>query len=348
VQVFHSPRHRLHDPGHEVQNGVATPVNDVPERADAIRAALEADGGFTIHEALAHGRAPIEAVHDPDLVAYLAGAWQAWARELPDVPDAIPEMFPNPALREGMGPFRPPRTPLGRLGHYGFDTSTPLAAGTYEAARSAVDVALTALEAVLGGEPVAYGLCRPPGHHAPRAAYGGFCFFNNAAIAAEQAVRAGVARVAVLDVDYHHGNGTQQIFYGRGDVLFVSLHADPDRAYPYLTGFADETGTGRGLGANRNILVPEGCDDATFLALLGDALEAVAAFGPELVVVSLGVDTYALDPLGDLAVTTAAFTASGAAVSSLGVPMVVLQEGGYHLGDLGANVLAWLRGAEGR
>jgi acetoin utilization deacetylase AcuC-like enzyme len=345
--VAHSPLHGAHDPGHEVQNGLITPVNDVPARVDAVLDAVAADGGFTVVEATEYGLGPIQAVHDAGLVEFLASAWEDWAAEAPDVSDAIPEVFSMAAARAGMGPGRLPRSVFGRIGVYAFDTSTPLVAGTYAAARAAVDTALTATAAVLGGARHAYGLCRPPGHHAAHAVYGGFCFFNNAAVAAQHARDAGAAKVAVLDVDYHHGNGTQQLFYDRPDVLFVSLHADPDRAYPHFAGFEEETGAGPGLGTTRNLVLPADLDDDGFVARLGDALDSVAAFAPDLLVVSLGVDTYHLDPFSDLAVTGRGFARCGQAVASLGVPTVVLQEGGYHLRDLGGNVVAWLRGLAG-
>jgi acetoin utilization deacetylase AcuC-like enzyme len=347
MRVVHSPAHAGHAPGHEVLIGRATAPIEVPARAAAIRAVLAADAAFTIEEPVPHGLTPIECVHDHGLIAYLARAHDDWLAAAPDVGDAIPDSFLNPALREGMGPGRPPETALGRLGWYGFDTATVVVAGTYTAARAAVDVALTAADHVLGGEPCAYGLCRPPGHHAPRAAYGGYCFFNNAAVAAEHALAAGAGPVAIVDIDYHHGNGTQQIFYGRADVLYVSLHADPRRAYPFFAGHPDETGAGAGAGANRNFVLPPACDDITFLATLHHALEVVDAFDPAIVVVSLGLDTFHLDPLGDLAVTEAAYPEAGRAVAALGRPLVVLQEGGYHLPTLGANVHAWLRAAAG-
>jgi acetoin utilization deacetylase AcuC-like enzyme len=198
---------------------------------------------------------------------------------------------------------------------------------------------------VLDGASAAYGLCRPPGHHATQSLYGGYCFFNNAAVAAAFVAAESGGRVAVLDVDYHHGNGTQQIFYGRDDVAFVSLHGDPLRAYPYHTGFADETGAGRGAGSTRNLPLPAGTDDDAYLGALDQALAAVDAFDPAIVVVSLGVDTYAGDPMCDLAVTTDGFARCGRAVAALGRPLVVLQEGGYADDALGANVAAWLTGA---
>jgi acetoin utilization deacetylase AcuC-like enzyme len=232
-----------------------------------------------------------------------------------------------------------------RLGWWCFETTTPLTAGTYEAARSAVDCALAAADVVLAGERIAYGLCRPPGHHATDALYGGYCFFNNAAVAASHIGAETGGRVAVLDVDYHHGNGTQQIFYGRDDVAFVSLHGDPARAYPYHTGFADETGAGRGAGSTCNLPLAAGTDDEAYLAALSRALDAIDAFDPAVVVVSLGVDTYAGDPMCDLGVTTDGFGRCGRAVAARGRPLVVVQEGGYADGALGANVKSWLGGA---
>jgi acetoin utilization deacetylase AcuC-like enzyme len=244
-----------------------------------------------------------------------------------------------------MGPGHPPTGAVARLSYYGFDTTTVVVDGTYAAARAAADVALTAADAVLAGAGAAYALCRPPGHHAPRAAFGGYCFLNNAAIAAQHAIAHGAARVAVLDVDYHHGNGTQQIFYDRGDVLYVSVHADPERAYPYFAGFVDERGAGAGAGATLNLPLAPGCDDTTYLATLAQALDTVHRFDPNLVVVSLGVDTYSADPLSDLAVTAAAYHPAGLALAALDRPLLIVQEGGYDVNVMGQLVRSFLRGA---
>ncbi|HEX9258263.1 MAG TPA: histone deacetylase family protein [Acidimicrobiales bacterium] len=347
MRVVHSPLHERHDPEMIVEFGLRGPAQEVPDRVDRILAALATDARFSFEEPETYGLEPILAVHDPDLVAYLAEAWADWEARPPHGHEAIPDTFLHPALREGMGAGRLTRSGAGRLGFWSFDSSTPMVAGTYAAARAAVDCAVTSTDHVLDGEGVAYALCRPPGHHAPRAAFGGFCFFNNVAIAAQHAVSEGAGKVAVLDVDYHHGNGTQQIFYDRGDVLFVSLHADPDRAYPYFTGFADETGSGAGRGTTRNVPLAAGTDDEAFLEHLRRALEAVDAFDASMLFVSLGLDTYRLDPIGDFAVTTDGYEPAGALVASLGLPLVIVQEGGYHLPDLGANTLAWLRGAAG-
>src|SRR5215213_7054738 len=246
MRVVYSTAHRDHDPVTEIETGVAVAPYERPERADAIHDALAADLDFSVEPPTEHGLEPLRAVHDPDYLAFLEHAWAEWAKVMPQQRQAIPDSFPNPALRDGMGAGHPPAGAIARLSYYGFDTATVLLEGTYGAARVAADAALTATDAVLAGDPVAYALCRPPGHHAPRAAYGGYCFLNNAAVAAQHAVSAGAGRVAVLDVDYHHGNGTQQIFYDRGDVLYVSVHADPERAYPYFAGFTDEHGVGTG------------------------------------------------------------------------------------------------------
>jgi acetoin utilization deacetylase AcuC-like enzyme len=200
----------------------------------------------------------------------------------------------------------------------------------------------------MDGERAAYGLCRPPGHHAPRAALGGYCFFNNAAIVAERVARQTGEPVAILDVDYHHGNGTQQIFYSRGDVLYVSLHGDPDRAYPYFAGWAEERGSGDGEGATLNFPLRARCPDEEYVAAMAQGLDAIRRFGGTTLVVSLGMDTYRRDPISDLALTTRVYHRIGELVESLGRRSVILQEGGYHVGQLGENVRQWLRGFEGR
>jgi len=353
MRVVYSPAHLAHDVVTETVMGAVIPANEVPERAERIRTALEADGGFPIEAPTEHGTDPILAVHDPGLVRFIDEAWQAARAQSLDRPNLIADTFPNVRMFEGMSPeFQAGRPEThgaaGRAGWWGLDTANPLVAGTAGAARAAVDVALTVADLVLGGEHAAYGLCRPPGHHAARSMAGGYCFFNNAAIAAHALTRASAERVAILDVDYHHGNGTQQIFWRRGDVLYVSLHADPDRQYPYFLGRADETGEGEGSGANLNIPLPAGTTDDPYLAALDRGLAAIADTPGEVLVVSLGFDTYGHDPIGDFALTTAVYHECGRRTAALGRRLVILQEGGYHRPSLGANARAWLRGAEGR
>ncbi|HEX6785615.1 MAG TPA: histone deacetylase family protein, partial [Acidimicrobiales bacterium] len=221
---------------------------------------------------------------------------------------------------------------------------TPLTETTYEASLGAVDTALTATQLVVDGERAAYGLCRPPGHHANTSNYGGYCFFNTAAIAAHHVASTTGTKVTVLDVDYHHGNGTQEIFYERDDVQYVSLHGDPNRAYPYFAGYEEERGAGRGAGSTLNLPFPPGTDDASYQAGLARAGEAIDAFGPSTLVVSLGVDTFELDPIADFALTTGGFARAGSMVAELGRPTIVLQEGGYHVPTIGENVRTWLAG----
>jgi len=345
VQVIHSSTHLRHDPAVETEHGFLVAHHELPARAERVIAALTADPTFTINAPRAWGTAPIEAVHEPGLVRFLSTAWDEFQRAVRSQRDVFPDVFMHDALRVGMEPLAADRTNiLGGLAYWCFEMATPIVAGSYEAARAAVDVALSATEIVLGGERAAFGNCRPPGHHAPRAAYGGFCYFNNAAIAAHHVASTTGARVTVLDVDYHHGNGTQQIFYERDDVQYVSLHGDPARAYPYIVGFADECGAGRGRGHNINLPLAEGTNDADYLRVLDQARAAIDAFDPALIVVSLGLDTYCNDPISDLALTANGFEACGRAVAALDRPTVVLLEGGYDIDALGENVRRWLRG----
>jgi acetoin utilization deacetylase AcuC-like enzyme len=354
MQAVYSPRHLAHDIDTETFMGIGVPANEVAERGERIRAALDADGGFAFAEPTEHGEAPITAVHDEALVRFLEVAWSEVRAQM--IPRAFlsADTYPNVAMFEGMSAdavaqlVREPAHIGGRAGFWGLDSAAPLVAGTYDAARAAVDVALTTMDLVLGGETAAYGLCRPPGHHAARSMYGGYCFFNNAAIVADAITAQTGERVAILDVDYHHGNGSQQIFWGRGDVRYVSIHADPERAYPYFLGRADETGEGEGAGENLNIPLRAGATNADYLTATDQAIDAISAAPGSIVVVSLGFDTYGLDPIGDFALTTDVYHEVGRRVAALGRRLVILQEGGYHRPSLGENARAWLRGAEGR
>ncbi|MEQ1702770.1 MAG: histone deacetylase family protein [Ilumatobacteraceae bacterium] len=344
MKVVYTPAHLRHDPHVEFETSQAHSPWEHIGRAEKIRETLEADDRFVFQSPTEWGLAPIEAVHNPGLVKFLSEGWQLYAAEHPGVREVVADVYYRPALRDKMTPGVEPTAINGRIGYWCFETTTPLTEGTYEAARGAVDTALTTTQLVLDGERAAYGLCRPPGHHAPTDLYGGYCFFNNAAIAAHHVATTTGTKVTVLDVDYHHGNGTQQIFYDRDDVQYVSLHGDPARAYPYSVGFADETGSGRGLGYNFNYPMPLRADDDQYIAALESACERIAAVGPSLLIVSLGLDTYITDPISDLAVTTDGMRRSGDVVRQLGLPTSVLQEGGYDVNALGDNVQAWLTG----
>jgi acetoin utilization deacetylase AcuC-like enzyme len=354
MKVVYTPHHLAHDVTHETYLGESIPACEVGERAENIRAALVADGGFELIEPTEHGLEPIHAVHDPGLVRFVAEAWEQGQRETIERSFLVADTFPVRAMFEGLseaalGRLKEPRAVGGRAGWWGLDTSNPLVAGTSTAARWAVDVALTTADLVLdGGERAAYGLCRPPGHHAGRAMAGGYCFFNNAAIAAEAITQRTGEPVAILDVDVHHGNGSQQIFWRRGDVFYASIHADPADLYPFFLGYADEVGEGPGEGANLNQPMPAGTGDEAYLEAVDRALDAIGRTEGSIVVVSLGFDTYELDPIGTFKLTTAAYHEIGRRVGALGRRLVILQEGGYHRPTLGANATAWLRGAAGR
>lgn len=344
MQVVYTPAHFRHDPKTGIEQSTIIPAFEHVGRAEAIRSTLQADPRFCFSAPGDWGTAPIEAVHDPALVRFLSGAWDEYQQAVGPTADVTPDVFYRPALRKGMPERTEPASIHGRLGWYCFETTTPLTAGTYEAARSAVDTALSATQSVLDGERAVYGLCRPPGHHATSGLYGGYCFFNNAAVAADHAVKRTASKVTVLDVDYHHGNGTQEIFYERDDVQYVSLHGDPTRAYPYSIGYADETGSGRGAGTNLNMPLAARTDDAEYLLALQRAIEAIDAFAPALLIVSLGLDTFVSDPISDLALTADGFERCGGLVAQLNLPTVVLQEGGYDVEALGDNVRRWLIG----
>ncbi|MGH2382113.1 MAG: histone deacetylase family protein [Candidatus Limnocylindria bacterium] len=330
----------------ELVAGREVPCYESPDRAIVIRDALLATGDYVLEPPEAHGPDPVAAVHEVELIDLVEHVWtdaiaDGWNPSRPLLPDTF-------LLREYAGQMglesRPAARHL-RLGAYCFDTATPIVAGTATAARASVDIALTAADRVLEGEPLGYGLCRPPGHHAGRNLIGGYCFFNNAAIVAESMVSRGASRVAILDVDFHHGNGTQQIFWQRDDVLYVSLHGDPGGIYPYFSGHASERGGEGGEGANLNLPLAAGTDLDGYLAALTDGLEAIAVFDPDApLVVSLGFDTYHADPICNLALHTDDYARMGARIGELGRPVVALQEGGYAVDALGANAVAFLGG----
>jgi acetoin utilization deacetylase AcuC-like enzyme len=331
----------------ELLAGREVPCFESPERATVIRDALLAAGAYDLVAPTEHGPDPIAAVHELELIDLVEHVWtdaMAGGRD-PDRP-LLPDTYLLRAYPGRMALEQLPAARHHRLGAYCFDTATPIVAGTAAAARAAVDIALTAVDLVLAGAPLAYGLCRPPGHHAGRNLIGGYCFFNNATIAAQSVLARGAERVAILDVDYHHGNGTQQIFWERGDVLYVSLHGDPaSGAYPYYSGFATERGAGAGEGTTLNLPLAPRTDGAAYLAALDEGLDAIRAFDPDApLVVSLGFDTYHADPICDLALRTEDYAVIGARMAALGSSVVVLQEGGYAVEALGDNAVAFLGG----
>jgi acetoin utilization deacetylase AcuC-like enzyme len=332
--IVHSDTHRQHAPRHFLVRGAQVPNAEVPERADRLLAAVRG-AGHDIVEPDRIGNDVLAAVHTNDYLNFLRDGPGEWAA----LPGAGPEIVPNVHPNRHMATVS--SFIVARAGHHQADTSCPIGAGTFAAACGAAACAVHATRAVLGGARVAYALCRPPGHHAYADMAGGFCYLNNVAIAAALARRVH-RRVAILDVDVHHGNGTQGIFYERADVLFVSLHADPANYYPFFAGYAAERGAGAGEGANLNLPLPHGTGDAGYLAALEQGLAAIRSFTPGLVLVSLGFDASAHDPLGVLKLTDDGFAEIARRVAALGLPTVLIQEGGYLSDRLGGHLATFL------
>ena len=332
MRLFFDRRQLAHAPVQELHNGAFVPFAEHGGRIESILAAIGAT-----EPVVDHGEGPLRAVHSEAYLAFLWSAYQDWRSEgRPG--DAGGYVWPVVGRR----PLKLDRIDA-RLGLYSFDASSPIAAGTWESAYWSAQTALTALDSVLAGDRSAFAFCRPPGHHCGRDYLGGYCYLNNAAIAAEAATSAG-KRVAILDVDYHHGNGTQDIFYDRGDILFVSIHADPVRDYPFFWGHADEQGQGEGEGANLNLPLPRGTGIGEYRPALDEALERIAGFGADLLVCSYGADTFGGDPISHFTLDTPDYPLVARQIASLDLPTLLVMEGGYAVDSLGANVAAFLSG----
>ena len=333
MRIFFDERQLGHAPEIELHNGAFVPFAEHPGR---VRSILDAVGPTEAPRD--HGEAALLRVHPQPYLDFLKSAWRDW-RAAGREGDAVGYSWPVVRRRP---------LPLDRidakLGLYSYDASTPIAEGSWDAAYWSAQAALSAIEAVLGGDRTTFALCRPPGHHCGADYIGGYCYLNAAAIAAQAALAAGRRRVAILDVDYHHGNGTQDIFYARGDVLFVSIHADPRTDYPFFWGHADETGEGDGEGATLNLPLPRCTTMREYAPALDAALERIAAFGPDLLICSYGADTFAGDPISHFAIETEDYPVIARRIAALGVPTAIVMEGGYAVDRLGANVAAFLSG----
>ena len=336
MKAIHSPLHARHDGGMELYRGQLVPTFETPARIAVILEALEAAGiGTAEPRDIPESR--LLRVHDAGFIEFLRGAharWQAEGRQ----GHVLPSGFPARGLRRD----RRPSGISGALGYYAFDASTPIVAGSWDAALAAARCAMTAAAMVSEGQTAAYALCRPPGHHAGRSTFGGYCFLNNAALAAQYLLDEGCRRVSVIDIDYHHGNGTQDIFWERDDVQFVSLHGTPETEYPWFLGYADERGEGRGLGYTLNLPLPTGTGWQGYEAALGTALDAIRGYAPEAIVVSLGVDTFAGDPISAFRLEREHYPRIGSLLAGLDLPTVLVQEGGYAVADIGDIVVGVL------
>ncbi len=338
MKIVYSDRHRLHFPKGELSGGVFVKPFERPSRMDHILRELKKR---RMTELLQPGPLDMKTmgkIHDRGFLEFLETAWAAW-QSAGYRGEIVPTGYPNRGLRQ-----RKPRHIDGKVGYYSHSIETCITAGTWEAAKSSAAVAQTAQKIVSDGDASAFALCRPPGHHAHHDLYGGYCFLNNAAIAAQGFRDAGALRVAILDVDFHHGNGTQDNFYSRKDVLFCSLHGAPQDAYPYFLGYKDETGKGEGEGYNFNFPMGPGTEFDVWDLALKSACRKIKAYGPDALVVSLGVDTFKEDPISFFKLASEDFTAYGSRIAKLKVPTLFVMEGGYAIDAIGINTVNVLEG----
>ncbi|HEX9852674.1 MAG TPA: histone deacetylase family protein [Woeseiaceae bacterium] len=342
ITVF-SADHEQHCGLLEASGDCYRPSPECPERATSVIRALQGAGLGELRGPAAFDLRKITRVHSHDYVDFLQEAWAEWRRAGMQASNARAQTFVCNGLREAS-----PRSIQGRLGRHAFDDSAPIVAGSWQAIRRSAEIALTAADIVKSTRKNAFALCRPPGHHATREAAGGYCYLNNGAIAAQALIDAGLDRVAVLDVDYHHGNGTQSIFYERNDVLTVSLHADPADEYPYFLGYTDEPGEGKGHGFNINLPLPLGTAWNHYGEALHDALAIIRRFSPPAIVVALGLDTFAGDPTTRFGIETEDYPEMGRSIGALGIPVLAVLEGGYAVDAIARNTVAFLRGVDGQ
>ncbi len=350
MPIVWSETHREHRPDGEVWVGVRIPGTEHPERADRILATLLEAGAPEPIGPRPLPAAALERVHSPALIEYLTGAWPEWQRsgheDDPGQDRVVPYLFPTPGLLGDLAPAEP-ASAAARAGRFTYDTMTLIGPGTWEAAQAAAAVALTAAELVIEGAPAAYACCRPPGHHATRDAIGGSCYLNNAALAAARLADSGRGPVAAIDVDAHHGNGTQSIFYEDPEVLTASIHVDPGHGwFPHFLGFDSESGAGRAVGSNRNLPLEPGTGDEGWLAGVASLIEWAEAGGARSLVVPLGVDAAHHDPESPLEVSIDGYREAGRLLGELNLPTVIVQEGGYDLENVGPLVEATLAGFE--
>ena len=332
MRIFYSPHHQLHNTDQLWVNNILFDTEEIPSRAEIILEAVRAAQLGPIDQPTDHTIDPILAVHAPDYIDHLRTIFTEQAAFYGEKLPVIPETF-APRL-----PRHRTRSLFGRKGYYAFGVGSPILEGTWQAAYWSTQCALAGADQLLDGYQSAYALCRPPGHHAAADLYGGFCYLNNAAIAARYLK----SRVAIMDIDYHHGNGTQEIFYSDPSVLYCSLHADPDEDYPYFWGSANERGEGPGEGYNKNWPLPQNITDSDYLNILDEALGTIHRFSPNYLIVSLGLDIGAGDPVGGFSVTLEGFNQIGQHIAALNLPTLIVQEGGYLLDTLGQNIIAFL------
>ena len=340
--TFYNPHHALHQGRFEMFRGQLVPCFEVPARADFVLAELGRRGLGEVRSPPRFEVPALTTIHAPRYLDFLAGAWDEWVALDPAnaTRDALPSVWPARTFRTDVLPANFSAC----MGLFSYDAGSPLTSGTWVAARAGADCAFAAAEQLVQGARSAFVLSRPPGHHAGADFFGGYCFLNNAALAAQHLRDQGFERVAVLDIDYHHGNGTQSIFYDRSDVLFTSLHGDPHTEYPFFLGYADERGVGGGIGFNHNLPLPRGTGFAVWREALKAALQGIAAFGAQALVVSLGLDTFEGDPISGFTLRSDDYLRVGEDLAGAGLPTVVVFEGGYAVAEVGVNAVNVLEG----
>jgi len=336
--VVRNDLHRQHFPAGELHGGKLVRPFECPERWDHIVAALDNAGLYSSIDAEPVPEKLLGQIHDDGYLQFLRTAWEQWVASGAEG-EMIPTCFPVRRLASSV-----PVAIDGQLGYYAFAAESSITSGTYDAALAGASIAFTAQQQVSGGAASAFALCRPPGHHASRDYFGGYCYLNNAGIAAQGFRNDGAERVAVLDIDFHHGNGTQDLFYERGDVFFASLHGDPRFEFPYFLGYQTEVGAGDGEGANANYPLAPGTDAARWFEALDDALSQIENFGVDALVVSLGVDTFGGDPISSFTLASEDYLVAGAKVAALKKPTVYCMEGGYAVAEIGTNTVNVLLG----
>ncbi|WP_281982472.1 histone deacetylase family protein [Thalassorhabdomicrobium marinisediminis] len=339
MKTVYTDKHKLRDAKIEIHEGGLVAPFECPRRAEIILERIMETGLGEVVAPEDFGLDPVLAVHDEGFVEFLRTCADEWAAA-GFGGEAIANCWPTRTMNSP----HIPRFIEGKIGYYALACETTISVGTYEAALASKDVALTATALVMNGERAAFGLCRPPGHHAASDQFGGYCFLNNAAIAAQYARDNGARRVALIDLDFHHGNGTQQIFYDRADVLFLSIHGDPMDAFPHFLGHADETGTAAGQGFNVNFPLPPDTPYAVWKECLDQALARIADYAPDLLIVSLGLDTYEHDPISFFKLQSEDYTDCGRRLAGLGLPTVFVLEGGYAVEEVGVNTVNVLQG----
>lgn len=336
IEVFHTPLHALHRPGLLGALGGWRPSRDDPVRIDRMLDAV-ATLGVAVREPATFGLEPVRRVHESRYLDFLTHAHQQWSR----TPGTSPEVHANVFAMRRPHQSSYPSSIVGRAAYHFHDQLAPIGLNTWEAALAASNLAVAAADAVINGATCSYAMCRPPGHHAYADMAGGGTYLNNAAIAAEH-LRTRFARIAVIDLDVHHGNGTQDIFWRRPDIFFASLHRHPEDYHPFFSGYANETGEGAGEGYTLNVPLAAGTTDLHYLNQLEVALDCIVAYAPDALVVSLGLDAHEYDPAQGLLLSDAGFSAIGRQVRQLNLPSVLVQEGGYNPGVVGSTLVAFL------